>query len=450
MARPGGHREPGYLASLIREQGVTTVHFVPSMLAAFLAEPSVGGCGGLRRVFCSGEALPVAGQERFFAVLPGVELHNLYGPTEASVDVTAWQCVPGRAGAVPIGEPVSNTRVYVLDGVLSPVPVGVGGELYLEGVQLARGYAGRAGLTAERFVASPFGAGQRMYRTGDVVRWNAEGRLEYLGRADEQVKIRGFRIEPGEVQAVVAVHPQVAQVAVVAREDEPGDVRLVAYVVPVEGGGGRLEGSVREFAARRLPEYMVPSAVVVLDALPVSVHGKLDRRALPAPDFGVLAGAGRGPATVREEMVCAAFAEVLGLDSVGVDDDFFRLGGHSLLAVRLVEVLRGQGVSISVRALFDAPTVAGLAASAGAEQVTAPQNLIPAGVSEITPGMLPMVDLTVEEVAAVVATVAGGAANVQDVYPLAPLQEGLLFHHLLAEGGEDAYVMRAVLEFDER
>ncbi|MFE0179219.1 amino acid adenylation domain-containing protein, partial [Streptomyces sp. NPDC059002] len=227
VAKPGGHREPGYLASLIREQAVTTVHFVPSMLAAFLAEPSVGGCGGLRRVFCSGEALPVAAQERFFAVLPGVELHNLYGPTEASVDVTAWQCVPGQAGPVPIGAPIANTCAYVLDAALSPVPVGVGGELYLAGVQLARGYAGRAGLTAERFVASPFGAGQRLYRTGDVVRWNAEGWLEYLGRADEQVKIRGFRIEPGEVQAVVAAHPQVAQVAVIAREDEPGDVRLV-------------------------------------------------------------------------------------------------------------------------------------------------------------------------------------------------------------------------------
>ncbi|MEE1805325.1 non-ribosomal peptide synthetase, partial [Streptomyces sp. BE133] len=231
VARPGGHREPGYIASLIREQSVTTAHFVPSMLEAFLAEPSAGECGGLRRVVCSGEALAVVAQERFFAVLPGVELHNLYGPTEASVDVTAWQCVPG-ASSVPIGVPVANTRMYVLDSGLGPVPVGVGGELHLAGVQLARGYAGRPGLTAERFVASPFVPGQRMYRTGDVVRWNVDGQLEYLGRADEQVKIRGLRIEPGEVQAVVAAHPQVARAAVVAREDVPGDTRLVAYVVP--------------------------------------------------------------------------------------------------------------------------------------------------------------------------------------------------------------------------
>ncbi|MFE7044539.1 amino acid adenylation domain-containing protein, partial [Streptomyces atratus] len=449
VARPGGHREPGYIASLIREQSVTTAHFVPSMLEAFLAEPSAGECGGLRRVVCSGEALAVVAQERFFAVLPGVELHNLYGPTEASVDVTAWQCVPG-ALSVPIGVPVANTRMYVLDSGLGPVPVGVGGELHLAGVQLARGYAGRPGLTAERFVASPFVPGQRMYRTGDVVRWNADGQLEYLGRADEQVKIRGLRIEPGEVQAVVAAHPQVARAAVVAREDVPGDTRLVAYVVPTEVHSSRLQESIRQFAAERLPEYMVPSAVVTLEALPLSVNGKLDRKALPAPDFGVLSGTGRGPANAREEILCAAFAEVLGLENVGVDDDFFRLGGHSLLAVRLVEILRTQNVSISVRTLFDTPTVAGLAASAGDEQAVVPENLIPADATEITPAMLPLVDLTADDVARIVATVEGGAANVKDIYPLAPLQEGLLFHHLLAEGGEDAYVMRAVLEFDSR
>ncbi|WP_217241535.1 amino acid adenylation domain-containing protein, partial [Streptomyces sp. AC555_RSS877] len=198
VARPGGHRDPGYVAGLIRRERVTTVHFVPSMLEAFLAEPAVVGCGGLRRVICSGEALPVAVRDRFFELFTGVELHNLYGPTEASVDVTSWECVPGRVGVVPIGAPVANTRVYVLDEWLRPVPVGVAGELYLAGVQLARGYAGRGGLTGERFVACPFGAGgERMYRTGDRARWTAEGQLLFVGRADEQVKIRGFRIEPG-------------------------------------------------------------------------------------------------------------------------------------------------------------------------------------------------------------------------------------------------------------
>ncbi|MGW6845876.1 amino acid adenylation domain-containing protein, partial [Streptomyces sp. NPDC054958] len=454
VARPGGHRDPAYVASVVRERAVTTVHFVPSMLEAFVAEPTAGECTGLRRVVCSGEALGPAVQDRFFSLLPGVELHNLYGPTEASVDVTSWQCTPGTISAsVPIGAPVANTRVYVLDATLSPVPVGVAGELYLAGVQLARGYRRRSALTAERFVANPYETGERMYRTGDIVRWNTDGQIEYLGRADEQVKIRGFRIELGEIQSVLAGHDQVAQVAVLAREDTPGDKRLVAYAVPAQDeAADELPQLLTALAADRLPSYMVPSAVVVLDALPLNVNGKLDRKALPAPAYTAGPGS-RGPVTVREEILCAAFAEVLGLDHVGVDDDFFRLGGHSLLAVRLIETLRFHGVTISVRALFDTPTVAGLAASDGAHQAEVPDNLIPSGATALTPAMLPLVDLTEDELAAVVATVAtvdGGAANIADIYPLAPLQEGLLFHHILADGGEDAYVMRAVLALDSR
>ncbi|MDL4820041.1 non-ribosomal peptide synthetase [Actinomadura opuntiae] len=461
VAGPGDHREPAVLASLIAEHEVTTLHFVPSMLEAFLAEPAAAAPTSLRRVICSGEALPLAVQRRFFDLLPGVELHNLYGPTEASVDVTAWQCPAGQtAGPVPIGGPVANTRAYVLDGTLEPVPAGAAGELYLAGVQLARGYAGRPGLTAERFVADPFDASGRLYRTGDVARWAADGRLEFLGRTDDQVKIRGFRIEPGEVQAVVAAHPGVARAAVVAAKGGSGDVRLVAYIVAAadadsgaltgDGSGDGISAPVRAFAAARLPASMVPSAVIALDDLPLTANGKLDRSALPAPDFARLAGTGREPAGDREKTICAAFAEILDLPAVGVDDDFFRLGGHSLLAIRLQEVLRARGVPVSVRTLFERPTPASLALSTGAEPAAVPGGAVPDGATGITPGMLPLVELDAAEIERVVATVDGGAANVADIYPLAPMQEGLLFHHLLAEGGEDAYVMRAVLEFDSR
>jgi hypothetical protein len=263
---------------------------------------------------------------------------------------------------VPIGRPVANTRVYVLDGRLRPVPVGVAGELYLAGVQLARGYAGCSGLTGERFVACPFESGERMYRTGDVVRWNASGALEYLGRADDQVKIRGVRVEPGEVQAVLAAHPSVAQVAVVVRDE-----RLVAYVV---GEGVEIE-ELRTHAVSRLPSAMVPSAFVVMDALPVTVNGKLDRRSLPAPDYAVEIGAGRAPQTDVEVLLCQAFVDVLGLPStVGVDDDFFALGGHSVLATQLASrVWSLGGVKLPIRLLYEARTVAALA-TALAEHVS--------------------------------------------------------------------------------
>ncbi|MFF7981302.1 non-ribosomal peptide synthase/polyketide synthase [Streptomyces sp. NPDC007901] len=356
LARPEGHRDPAYLARLIREQDVTTVHFVPSMLQLFLEEPTAAECTGLRRVMCSGEALPAALARRCHEVLD-TGLHNLYGPTEASIDVTAIEIGPG-ATAVPVGRPVWNTRLYVLDAALRPVPPGVPGELYLAGVQLARGYLDRPGLTAERFVADPHGApGERMYRTGDLARWTADGTVEYLGRTDDQVKVRGFRVEPGEIENVLTAHPAVAQVTVAVR-----DQALVAYVIPAAGPVVDAT-ALRAHAAAALPAHMVPAAYVTLDALPLTPNGKLDRKALPAPEFTSATGDGTPPRTPREEILAALFADVLGRERIGVDDDFFALGGHSLLAMRLVSRVRAAlGTELTVRAVFEAPTVALLAA----------------------------------------------------------------------------------------
>ncbi|MDX3798339.1 non-ribosomal peptide synthetase [Streptomyces sp. AK04-3B] len=356
VARPEGHREPAYLAGVIREQGVTTVHFVPSMLQMFLEEPAAAHCTGLRRVLCSGEALPLALAERFHGVLTA-ELHNLYGPTEAAVDVTAAEVPPG-AGRVTIGRPVWNTRAHVLDAGLRTAPPGVAGELYLAGVQLARGYLDRPGLTAERFVADPYGPpGARMYRTGDLARRLPDGSLEFLGRTDHQVKIRGVRVEPGEIEAVVAAHDSVGHTVVV-----PHDGRLVAYVVPA--AGRVMDGpALARHVAAALPEHMVPAAFVALEALPLTSNGKLDRRALPAPDLTAGGGLGGRGRDAREEILCGLFAAALGVDAVGVDDDFFALGGHSLLAMRLVAGIRETlGTVVSLRTVFDAPTVARLAA----------------------------------------------------------------------------------------
>ncbi|MFF6888103.1 amino acid adenylation domain-containing protein, partial [Streptomyces sp. NPDC012421] len=346
----------------------------PSHLELLLALPDEASPDSC--LILGGEALFAPALDRWRARHPDVVVYNAYGPTEATVNCLDHRIAPQATlteGAVPIGRPFRNTRVYVLDGALRPVPVGVAGELYVAGDGLARGYLGRAGLTGERFVADPFGpAGGRMYRTGDVVRWSAGGQLEFVGRVDDQVKVRGFRIELGEVESVLGAVPGVARCAVVVREDRPGDRRLVAYVVP-----GEVPASVAELRARvaaAVPEYMVPSAFVVLDALPLTPNGKLDRRALPAPS--VEAGEGsRAPRDPREEILCGLFAEVLGVERVGIDDDFFALGGHSLLATRLVGRVRSVlDAELTIRELFDAPTVAGIATTldrAGHETVAA-------------------------------------------------------------------------------
>ncbi|KAA5835174.1 amino acid adenylation domain-containing protein [Saccharopolyspora hirsuta] len=360
-------RSPKEFLELLVREGVTVLNQTPSafhqLVQADQENPELGDRLALRYVVFGGEALEpakLAGwYQRHGEDAP--RLVNMYGITETTVHVTYFPLVAAHTAELrsPIGEAIPDLGLYVLDGSLQPVPPGVPGELYVSGAGLARGYLGRAGLSAQRFVADPFGrAGARMYRTGDLVRWNAEGVLEYLGRADDQVKIRGFRIELGEIEAQVLAHPAVAQAAVVVREDKPGDKRLVGYVVsgePVD------PADVRRHVAAALPEYMVPAAVVQLDALPLTANGKLDRKALPAPDMSVLAG-GRAPRDRREEVLCGLFEDVLEVSGIGIDDSFFDLGGHSLLVTRLVSRIRSAfGAELPLRALFETPTVAGLA-----------------------------------------------------------------------------------------
>ncbi|HSL81570.1 MAG TPA: amino acid adenylation domain-containing protein, partial [Thermoanaerobaculia bacterium] len=363
VARPEGHRDGAYLAELVARERVTTMHFVPSMLQAFVEEPRLPGLSSLRRVIASGEALAPELAERFLS-RSGAELHNLYGPTEAAVDVTAWRCRPGEA-SVPIGRPIGNLRIHVLDARGRPVPPGVAGELRIAGAGLGRGYLGRPGLTAERFVPDPFAGlpGERQYLTGDLVRRRPDGALEFLGRLDHQVKVRGFRIELGEIETALAAREGVREAVVVARPGVggAGDARLVAYVVPAPGCAPDPE-DLSAALTERLPGYMVPSAFVVLDELPLTPSGKVDRKALPEPAPRGARGTVVAPRTPAEELLAGIWSEVLGIDRVGVEEDFFRLGGHSLLAPRVVSRVRQAfGVELPLRLLFEEPTVARLA-----------------------------------------------------------------------------------------
>ncbi|MBV9788758.1 MAG: amino acid adenylation domain-containing protein, partial [Chloroflexi bacterium] len=414
IARPDAHRDVDELIRLIQRENVTVMHFVPSLLALFVEAEGVQHCQSLRAIFASGEALPYKIQQTFFAKLPGCELHNLYGPTEAAIDVTYWRCDPNsQLSIVPIGKPVANTQIYILDEQMQPVGVGMEGELYIGGVQVARGYLNRPELTAERFVNNPFGDSQ-LYRTGDLGRWLPDGNIEYLGRTDHQVKLRGFRIELGEIEAVLAEHPQARQVVVMAREDTPGHKRLVAYVVGEQGNKGTKEqtknleprtqnqgdegeagsrffvlgSDLRAHAAAKLPEYMVPSAFVILDEMPLTASGKADRKALPAPEQSAGASAAEyvAPRNAVEEQLAEIWAGLLPLEHIGINDNFFQIGGDSIISIQVIARARQRGIVLEVKHMFQAPTIAGLAELAKVEEAV----VAPVAEQDVLTGALPL------------------------------------------------------------
>lgn len=360
LAAPGDQRDPAALLQRVRAHGVTTLHFVPPLLHLFLDQPGVAECTSLRRLFSGGEALPAALRDRALTCLPAVALHNRYGPTETTINATHWPCHAEDGARVPIGKPLGNVRCRVLDSELNLLPVGVAGELYIAGAGLARGYLGRPALTAERFVPDPLGEGGRLYRTGDRVRWDAEGRLDYLGRLDDQLKLRGFRIEPGEIRQRLLVQPGVAQAAVALRETAGGP-QLLGYVTCQAGVAPLDPRQLRQALAAELPDYLVPTQVLVLDAMPLTPNGKLDIQALPLSER--VTAATTPPQTALQRQIAAIWSEVLGIAVLGLEDDFFALGGHSLLATQIVSRVRlACDVDLSLRTLFAQPTLAGFAA----------------------------------------------------------------------------------------
>ena len=366
LCKPGGHQDPHYLASLMRQEGITTLHFVPSMLRAFLEQPELGTFPALRRVICSGEALTGDLEQRGLTLL-GAELHNLYGPTEASIDVTAWRCrLDADAVSVPIGRPIANTQIHIVDRSFDRCPIGVTGELCIAGTAVGRGYRNRPSLTADRFIPDPFGPpGSRMYRTGDLARWRSDGAIEYLGRMDHQVKIRGFRIELGEIESRLSEHPAIRDVVVVARPDSDGTPRLVAYGVSEQPPS---TSELHRFLTETLPEYMLPAAFVWLPAMPLSPNGKLDRRALPEPqaERPRLDSAFDAPFSDVERQIVDVWRNVLRIDHIGVQDNFFELGGHSLVLAQVHARLQQRcGLKLTMVEMFQYPTIHLLAEHCG-------------------------------------------------------------------------------------
>ncbi|MEM0939406.1 MAG: amino acid adenylation domain-containing protein [Bacteroidota bacterium] len=454
FARPGGQGDPSYLKNLITSEQVTTIHFVPSMLSVFLSEVTSGDCSSLRRVLCSGEALTLEQVRSFRTLFPKLRLDNLYGPTEAAIDVSSWSLPEDISSLtrVPIGKPVSNTSLYVLDDNENLVPTGVMGELCIGGGQVARGYLNKEDLTREKFVSNPFREGDRLYKTGDLARWLPDGNIEYIGRKDTQVKVRGYRIELGEIENALSLLPEVTQACVLAKADALGANTLIAYVV-MNGDSKNtawkeaLQGQLRE----SLPEYMVPQLWIQLEEMPLTANGKLDRKALPELDGSILSGKEYvAPGTAIEKKLADIWQELLGVEKVGIHDNFFELGGHSLLAVRLISNIQEIGYDISIRDIFSYPSIAVLSTKLSPVQETyqVPENGIKEDCPYITPSMVPLVDLSQEELEKIMDEVPGGGANIQDIYPLAPLQEGIYFHYLMSDSSKgDPYIVSTSLAF---
>jgi amino acid adenylation domain-containing protein len=383
IAEPGGHRDSAYLCETIIRHGVTIIHFVPSMLRLFLDDPRASACTSLRSVFSGGEVLPRALHDRFFGLLPS-RLHNLYGPAEAANDVTFWDCDPASPlPFVPIGKPMANTQLHILDEAMRPIPVGDIGELYLGGVNVGRGYVKRPELTAERFLPDPFRPGGTLYRTGDLARYLPDGNVEFLGRGDFQVKVRGFRVELGEIEAILESAPGVRGAVVVVHERPGGDQELVAYVAHPDGAGLATDG-LRTRLSDRVPEYMVPSRIIGLERIPLNTNGKVDRAALPAPirTRPVLETPYVAPRTPMQRYVADAWSVILDVDRVGIHDRFFELGGTSLDAARFVNQMQlALGETIFVITLFGAPSAAEYAALL--------EQRFPASVARLVGGRAP-------------------------------------------------------------
>nr|AEU11006.1 NpnB [Nostoc sp. 152] len=387
MAQPGGHTDSAYLLRVIAQEQVTTVQLVPSLLQMLLEQGGIETCHSLKHVFCGGEALPVTLQEGLLSKL-NVKLHNLYGPTEACIDATFWNCQQHKyVQVVPIGRPISNTQVYILDQYLQPVPIGVPGELHIGGAGLARGYLNRPELTQEKFIPNPLSGskGERLYKTGDLARYLPDGNIEYLGRIDNQVKIRGFRIELGEIEAVLRQHEGVQTSCVIAREDIPGNKRLVAYVVPQPQLTPTVS-ELRSFLKSKLPDYMVPAAIAILESLPLTPNGKVDRRALPEPESraGIEVSL-VAPRNFIEEKLAEIWAQVLRVEQIGIYDNFFELGGDSILSIQIITRAKLAGLELTVKQLFANQAIAQLAKVAGTTKALSIEQGLVTGILPLTP-----------------------------------------------------------------